>query len=683
MNKSEAKKRIEQLKKEIAHHRYLYHVLDQQEISDAALDSLKHELYTLEQDYPEFITQDSPSQRIGGKALDKFNKVRHQVQQWSFNDAFDEEEVVAWDKRLTNMLAKEGIDVSALDYTVEHKIDGLHVVMSYQDGVLVTGATRGDGKVGEDVTMNVKTIESIPLKLKQQESLIAEGEIYMSKKQFDKLNKEFEQEGKKTYANPRNLAAGSIRQLDPKITAARKLDCFAYDISGGAVIDDLETQIQELELLKELGFKVNKHYQHCKTIHEVISYWKQWEKKRDKTDYWFDGIVVKVNNREWQEVLGFTGKAPRWAIAFKFSAEQTTTIVKDITVQVGRTGALTPTAEFEPVRLAGTTVKRATLHNIDRINELDLHIGDTVVIQKAGDIIPEVVEVLPNLRPKTAKKFSMPKTCPECDSTVSRKPGEAAYICENPNCYAQRRRGVEHFVAKSAMNIEGLGPAIIDQLFQNQLIKDASDLFSLSKEELMELEGFKEKSSQNVIDAIQARITVDANRFLTGLGISLVGAGVAELLIEHFTRTIWKGKKQIDIKTFSSSLASLSIEDYTSINGVGQKVAESILAFFNDAQSQHMLEQFDRHGIELILPRVTKKSSQFDGMTFVLTGTLESFSRQEATAHIKAAGGQVTGSVSKNTSYVIVGDNPGSKLKKAETLGVKTLDEKGFKQLLK
>jgi DNA ligase (NAD+) len=682
MNKPKTKQRIQKLKKEIAHHRYLYHVLDKQEISEAALDSLKHELHTLEQEHPEFISPDSPSQRIGGKALDKFNKVKHSVQQWSFNDAFDEEEMLAWDARLKKMLMQQGIEVSELDYTVEHKIDGLHIVLSYQDGVLVAGATRGDGKIGEDVTQNVKTIQSIPLKLEKPESLIAEGEIFMSKKVFDKLNAQLKKEGKKLYANPRNVAAGSIRQLDSKITASRKLDCFAYDLSGGAVLDDLETQNQELDKLKSLGFMVNKHFKHCKSIKEVLAYWKKWEPKRDNTDYWFDGVVVKVSNREWQDALGFTGKAPRWAIALKFSAEQTTTVIKEITIQVGRTGALTPTAEFEPVRLAGTTVKRATLHNIDQINKLDVRVGDTVVIQKAGDIIPEVVEVLPSLRPKGSKKFSMPSKCPECDNDVTRKEGEAAYYCENPNCYAQRRRGVEHFVAKSALNIEGLGPSIVDKLFQAGLIHDASDLFKLKQEDLLMLEGFKEKSSQNVVEAIHARKNILLNKFFTGLGINLVGTGVAELITHALTEQLWSEKESITVKQFYSGLKKISAEELEQIEGVGNKVAQSIVDYLVEPQTEIMMNNFSEYGIKLELPKISQKSQKLADKTFVLTGTMESLSRQEAAEHIKAAGGHVSGSVSSKTSFVIAGDNPGSKLRKAEQLGVEVLNEAQFLQLL-
>lgn len=682
MTKAEAKKRIAKLRDEINYHRDLYHIQDKQEISEAALDSLKHELFVLEEQYPDLITPDSPTQRVSGKALEKFEKVRHQVKQWSFHDVFNEEEILAWDTRLKKMLNQEGVAVKEIDYIAELKIDGLHIVLNYQDGILVTGATRGDGKIGENVTQNVKTIQSIPLKLKKPVSLVAEGEVYMAQSVFEQLNKQFEKSGEKTYANPRNFAAGSIRQLDPKKTASRKLDCFVYDISGGPMLDDLSTQQEELDTLKQLGFKVNKHSTHCKNIQEVIQLWKKWEGKRESLDYWFDGLVVKVNNREWQELLGFTGKAPRWAMAFKFSAEQTTTIVQDITVQVGRTGAITPTAEFEPVRLAGTTVKRASLHNIDQIEKLDVRIGDTVVIQKAGDIIPEVVEVLPKLRPKGAKKFTMPKKCPDCSSPIERPEGEVAYYCTNPNCYAQRRRGVEHFVAKSALNIDGLGPAIIDKLFQSSLITDAADLYALSEQDLLTLEGFKEKSSQNIIQSIQARKEVALQKFITGLGIRLVGAGVADLISKYFAQQFWAKQKTVSVKRFVKAIEKISPEDLSAIDGIGEKVAESFIAFFAEEQNKHTLQKFDEQKLKLVLPESSAKSDKLVGKTFVLTGTLENLSREEVTELIKNAGGKVSGSVSVKTSYVVAGDNPGSKLTKAESLGVAVLTEDELRALL-
>lgn len=682
MTKKEAENRIKKLRKEIDHHRYLYHVLDRQEISDAALDSLKHELYELEQQYPDLITADSPSQRVSGKALEKFKKVKHQVKQWSFNDAFSPEEIRAFDDRVRRFLKSNGVNAKAIDYSVELKIDGLHVVLNYEDGALEVGATRGDGVIGEDVTHNIRTIESIPLKIRKPETVVVEGEVFMTKSNFEALNKRRKKKGEPLYANPRNVAAGSIRQLDPKVASARKLDCFLYDISKGEILNKLKTQIDELKTLKDLGFKVNPHFKHCKNIEEVVKYWERWQEKRDKKeeDYWFDGIVVKVNNREWQEILGYTGKAPRWAIAFKFPAEQTTTVVEGISVQVGRTGALTPAADLKPVLLAGTTVKRATLHNIDQIERLDVRVGDTVIIQKAGDIIPEVVEVIKNLRPKGTKKFSMPKKCPVCGSDIVRPEGEVAVYCKNPECYAQRRRGVEHFIAKGAMNIDGMGPQTVDALFQAGLIKDAADIYSLKVDDLMGLEGFKEKSSENLIQSIKNSRQAPAERFLSGLGIRLVGGGVSELITEALTKKFWK-KKSVSAKEFIKRLSELKTEDFSAIEGVGSKIGESVVEYLKDKQNKKLLEKFAQEDIKLELPDVSGHRP-LEGLSFVLTGSLPTLSREDATDLIKHEGGKVSGSVSKNTDYVVAGAEPGSKYDKAKELGIKIIGEKELKSMV-
>ncbi len=684
MTKTEAKARIEKLRKEINYHRYLYHVEDRQEISEAALDSLKHELKQLEDQYPDLITPDSPTQRVAGKPLDKFRKVTHEVRQWSFNDAFTPEEMREWDARLKRMLIESGEKVEHIDYSAELKIDGLHIVLTYDNGRLAVGATRGDGRIGEDVTQNVRTIESIPLVLNKKDSIVVEGEVYLSKSQFEKVNEKLRMEGKEPYANPRNTAAGTIRQLDASIVAERKLDCFLYDISKGDILDEVTTQEEELKQLKAYGFKVNPHHKHCKTIEEVITYWENWhdQARRDKENYYFDGIVVKVNRRNWQEKLGFTGKAPRWAIAFKFAAEQTTTVVEDIGIQVGRTGALTPVAHLRPVFLAGSTVKRASLHNLDQIKRLDVRKGDTVIIQKAGDIIPEVVEVLKNLRPKGAKPFGMPKTCPICGSDIVRPQGEVAHYCKNPRCYAQRRRGVEHFVAKSAMNIDGLGPKIIDKLFTADLIEDAADLFLLEKEELLGLEGFKERSAQKLLDAIYNRRSVSLSRFITGLGIRLVGEGVAEVLTNNLRDQFWSQKSTLSVKEFIEVFEKRTEEQLAEIDGIGGEIAKSIMAFMRDDQNKKLLGKFAEIGLQLALPSVSVKKSKVAGKTFVLTGTLETLSRDEASALIKQAGGKVASSVSSKTDYVVAGEQAGSKLAKAEELGVQVIDEKEFFKLL-
>ncbi len=667
MNKAEAKNRIEKLKKEINHHRYLYHVLDKQEISEAALDSLKHELYVLEQEYPEFITPDSPTQRIGGKPLDKFKKVTHRVRQWSFNDAFDEKEILDFDNRIRKILFDLGENVSSsLDYTAELKIDGLHVVLTYEKGLLVQGATRGDGKIGEDVTQNLKTIESIPLKLNRDVNIIVEGEVFMSKDIFDKLNREREKRGEPLFANPRNAAAGAIRQLDPQIAKERKLGCFIYDLSAAEDFEVPKTQAEELELLDELGFRVNKNWKHIKKIEEVFDFHKFWYEHKEKENYWIDGVVLKLNLRRWQEVVGHTGKAPRWAIAYKFPAEQVTTVVEDIRVQIGRTGALTPVAHLKPVAVAGSTVSRSTLHNQDEIDRLDVRIGDTVVIQKAGDIIPEVVSVVKGLRTGKEKKFTMPKRCPFCDSEVVRKEGEVAYYCPSKSCFAVELRKLSHSVSKKAFDIEGLGPNKVKQLAEEGLISDLSDVFELKKGDLEILDRFGEKSADNLLQSIEKSREISLSRFIYALGIRHVGEEMAITLAKHFS-TLEKIKE-------------LSKEELEAVSDVGPKVAESIFEYFRNEENLELIEKLLKAGV--IIKEDGKVSKKLDGLSFVLTGSLEKFGREEAKEAIRNLGGQMHSSVSKNTDYVIAGENPGSKLEKAQELGVKILSEEEFLKMI-
>lgn len=681
MTKQQAQERLEKLRKEINKYRYQYHVLNQLEISEEALDSLKHELVQIEKQFPELVTPDSPSQRVAGKVLEGFKKVRHAVTQWSLNDAFSEDELRDFDARVKRFLEKEGIKTKEVDYCVEHKIDGLHIVLTYENGRFVTGATRGDGIIGEDVTQNLKTIESVPLTLEEPVSAVVEGEVWMSKQAFEALNKRQQAAGEKLYANPRNVAAGSIRQLDPAMAASRKLDVFIYDLSAYPNDEKIKTQIDELKTLSKLGFKVNTHYQHCSSIEGVIAFWKKWQTKKDVPPYWYDGVVVKVNNRAWQRLLGYTGKAPRWAVAAKFPAEQTTTVVENIVVQIGRTGAVTPAAEFYPVQLAGTTVKRATLHNADQIERLDVRIGDTVIIQKAGDIIPEVVKVLPELRPKNAKKFVMPKVCPSCGSPVERRADEVAYYCTNPQCFAQRHRGVEHFVSRHAMNIAGVGPSIIDALFKAGLIEDEADLFTLKPEDLLVLEGFKEKRAQNVVNAIQSRREIELGRFITGLGIRMVGEGVSEDLVKALSAAHWPKKRTITVEDLSEVVTTMSAEQWESTPGLGPKIAASLHEFFRDKMTHKLLKKFSKQHLTLVLPQ-TKGAQTLAGKTFVLTGSLPNFSRDEATELIKAAGGKVSGSVSKKTDFVVAGEEAGSKLDKARALGVEIIDEAKLRRLI-
>jgi len=667
MSKIEAKSRIEKLKKEINHHRYLYHVLDKQEISEAALDSLKHELYVLEQEYPEFITPDSPTQRIGGKPLDKFQKVVHQVRQWSFNDAFDQQEILDFDKRICKILSDLKEDVSGpLDYTAELKIDGLHVVLTYEKGILKNGATRGDGKVGENVTQNLKTIESIPLKLNREVSIIVEGEVFMSKDVFDKLNKSRAEKGESLFANPRNAAAGAIRQLDPRVVKERQLGCFVYDLSRADDVETPKTQADELELLDELGFRVNKNWKNLSKIEDVFDFWNFWYKNKEKENYWIDGIVLKLNKRKWQEIVGYTGKAPRWAIAYKFPAEQVTTIVEDIKVQIGRTGALTPVAHLKPVIVAGSKVSRATLHNQDEIERLDVRIGDTVVIQKAGDIIPEVVNVVKGLRTGEERKFKMPEKCPFCESFVVRKEGEVAFYCPSKNCFAVELRKLSHSVSKKAFNIEGLGPNKIKQLAEEGLISDLADIFELKKGDLEILERFGEKSADNLLESIKKARKITLARFIYSLGIRHVGEEMAIAL----------GKK------FSSlgEIEKVKREDLELIEDIGPKVAESIFEYFRNDENLQLVRKLLDAGVEVF--RDVKKSKKLEGISFVLTGSLEKYGREEAKEIIRNLGGEMHSSISKSTNYLIAGENPGSKLKKADELGVKILSEREFLEMI-
>ena len=662
LTKEEVRARVKKLRAEIEHHRYLYHVLDKVEISDAALDSLKHELAELERQYPELITPDSPTQRIGGVPLKQFHKVKHTVPQWSFNDAFSAEEIRAFDARVRKFL---GLDAKKdVAYTAELKIDGLHVVLTYEAGRFVLGATRGDGVTGEDVTMNLRTIESIPLVLQEPVDVVVEGEVYMARSVLEKLNRERKKRGEPLLANPRNAAAGAIRQLDPKIASERRLNTFIYDLSAG---DNLPaTQSEELERLRSLGFRVSKHYRRCANIDEVISYWETWQKKKDKEDYWIDGVVLKLDRRDWQERLGYTGKAPRWAIAFKFPAEQATTVVEDIVVQVGRTGVLTPVAHLRPVTVMGTTVSRATLHNEDEIKRLGLKIGDTVILEKAGDVIPDIVQVLPKLRGGREKEFVMPKRCPVCGSPVEKRAGGTgatvgAYCTNKKNCYAQNLERNIHFAARSALDINGLGDKIVEKLMQAGLVQDPADFFALKKEDLLQLEGFADLAADNLLKAIAARKRADMARFINGLGITHVGEETSLALAEHF------GSLQ--------KLSRAHEEDLMSVADIGPVVARSIFEWFRDKAHQKLLKKFADNGVVVLSYHAASRKGPLSGKTFILTGTLETMSREEAKARIRALGGKTSESVSKETSYVVAGKEPGSKYDKAKKFGIQILDE--------
>lgn len=674
MNKEEAKKRIDKLIQEINKHSYEYHVLDNIKINDAVWDSLKKELSNLEKEFPELISPNSPTQRVSGVPLDKFEKVVHEVRQWSFQDIFEEKEVVDFFERVEKMLLQEGVK-DKLEYVCELKIDGIHAVLTYENGVLITGATRGDGKIGENVTQNIKTIKSIPLHLNQDLSMIVEGEVWMSIDELKRINKERKAKGEAEFANPRNAAAGSIRQLDSRVMADRKLDCFFYDLSKLKGKELPPTQESELQFLRDAGLKVNKHSKVCSSVKEVMDFWRYWKDHKTKEPYLIDGVVIKLNKRKYQDILGYTGKAPRWAIAFKFPAEQTTTIVEDIVIQVGRTGALTPVAHLRPVNVAGSVVSRATLHNEDEIIKKDIRIGDTVVIQKAGDIIPEVVESIKGLRNGKEKKFIMPKQCPVCSSEVFRKTGEAATYCSNKKCYAQEKEKLVHFVSKKGFNIDGMGEKIVAQLIQEGLIRDFSDIFELKKGDLENLERFAEKSADNLIEAIENSKKIELSKFIFSLGIRYVGEETAVILS--------KVAKNLSIIEATKLFQLKTLDEYKEIDGVGDKVAESLHGYFQDKKNIDQIEKMVELGVELVKAPKIEINQNFYDKTFVLTGSLDNLTRDEAKDKIRSLGGNVSSSVSAKTDYILAGDEPGSKYEKGKKLGIKIINEQEFLDLIK
>ena len=661
--KQDALARLFVLRKAIEKHRYLYHVLDQSEISPEALDSLKHELVQIEAAYPELVTPDSPSQRVAGEPMKEFKKVPHKVSQWSFNDAFSEEDMREFDTRVKRFLKDAyGHEVTPT-YTCELKIDGLKLVLEYQNGQLVVGATRGDGKVGEDVTSNARTIDSVPLSLTQPLSLIVEGEVYMPKSELERQNKARIKNGEEPFANPRNIAAGSMRQLDPRIAAERHLDVFVYDI-GMSSSEIPATQSEELALLKKLGFKVNPHFKQCKDIDAVIAFWNTWKKKAPKEDYWIDGVVVKVNEKEYQDAIGYTGKAPRFGIAFKFPAEQVTTVVEDIVLQVGRTGVVTPVAHLRPVSVAGSVVSRATLHNEDEIKRLDVRIGDTVVLQKSGDVIPDIMSVVTDMRTGKEKKFTFPEYVEDCGGAIERIPGQVAYRCVNKNSFAQKRRKFYYFVSKKAFDVDGCGPKVIDALLEAELIGNIDDLFTLTLGDVLTLPRFAQKSAENLIEGIDKARHITLGKFLTALSIEHVGEETAHDLAEHFGSI--------------EKLRIASVETLSAISGVGDVVAHSLVSWFIDPHHSALLDRLLEQ-VTLENPKKgTKKSGPFSGMTVVLTGTMENMSRDKAKEKIRALGGEISESVSSKTSLLVAGENAGSKLDRARSLGVRVIDEEEF-----
>ncbi len=655
--------RAKKLRETIEHHRYLYHVLDKEEISAEALDSLKDELVKLETQYPVLRTPDSPTQRVAGEPLPEFKKVPHKVTQWSFNDAFTEEDIQDFDTRVKKIVKED------FTYTCELKIDGLKVVLEYEKGFLKVASTRGDGKVGEDVTHNVRTIGSVPLRLKKDVDIIVEGEVWMTKSGLEKLNKQRKKDGEELFANPRNVAAGSLRQLDPKIAAARPLQMFVYDIgiSNQSIPD---TQFEELQLLQDLGFKVNTYRKLCKNIDEVIKFWKEWEKKKDKENYQLDGIVVKVNEKKYQDQLGYTGKAPRFAIAFKFAAEQVTTVVEGIKLQVGRTGVITPVAELRPVLIAGSTVSRATLHNEDEIKRLDVRVGDTVILQKAGDVIPDIVKVLTEMRTGKEKAFNFPKTVDGCggDGSIERIPGQAAWRCVFPDSFEQKKRRLYHFTSKKAFDIDGLGPKIIDQLLEHDIIDDEVDIFTIKKGDIVDLPRFGEKSVDNLIESIEKAKRVSFERLIIGLSIPHVGEETAILLAKKYKNL--------------QALISATSEDLQGIDGIGDIVSKALYDWFKDKKHLKFVTALTDKLDVFNDATITSAGGKLSGKSYVITGTLSAMDREKAKEKIRQLGGNISESVSSKTTAVIAGENPGSKKDKAEDVGVEVLDEKQFLKLI-
>lgn len=662
--------RIRALRELLEKHRVLYHVHDAPEISDEVYDSLMNELFALEKKHPEYDDPFSPTHRVGATPLDRFVKVRHEVPQWSFDNVFTHEELLHWEERNATFLGKKG-ETQKPSYIAELKIDGLKIILTYQNGKLVRGATRGDGEVGEDVTENVKTIRSIPLTIKNEATLTVIGEVWMKKGDLEKINKERGKSGEPLYANTRNLAAGTLRQLDPRIVAKRNLQFFAYDIEEGRGGEMFASQEDELRALETSGFMVNRDRKICRSIAEVQSFYDGWILKRQKENYGIDGVVVKINERNLWDALGYTAKSPRGGIAYKFPAEEATTTLSAISLQVGRTGAVTPVAELAPVLIAGSTVARATLHNEDEINRLDVRIGDTVMLRKAGDVIPEIFDVVLSLRPKNAKRFVMPTSCPECGSILLRekvgKQDSAAWYCKNSDCPAKHLEGLIHFVSKKGVNIEGMGDKIIELFHDIGLITDFASIYQLKRTDIEGLEGFGTKSADNLMEAILRARRVPFHRFLFALGIRHVGEQTAKDLASRF-------------HTFEH-LQHATEEELSSVEGVGDVVAKSLITFFRNKQNSRRLERLLR---EVTVAEENREAGGvLLGKIFVITGTLPTLSRDEAKALIETHGGKVSGSVSGSTHYLLAGEGGGSKRTDAKKFDTTVLSEEEFLKMLK
>lgn len=661
MGKKEAKEKIESLRKEISHHNYKYYVENNPEISDYEFDQLLKELEQLEEKYPDLVTPDSPTQRVGGEPLDEFKTVEHKVPMLSLANTYNEQELIDFDERVRK-------NVGTVEYVVEPKIDGAGIALYYENGVLQRGATRGDGRKGDDITQNLKTIHSIPLRL--QGSLLStvevRGEVFMTKSGFKQYNKELVKQEKQPFANPRNAAAGSIRQLDPKIVAERPLDVFIYIISY--IKTPLRTQEEVLDALKQAGFKTNPLAKKVSDIYQAIQYCKHLERKRDNLDYDIDGAVLKVNSIEKQKTLGATSKNPRWAISYKFAAQQATTTLKDIDVQVGRTGVLTPVAILEPVEVGGVTVSRATLHNFDELKRKDIRIHDTVLVERSGDVIPQVVKSITEKRTGDEQKKTIPKTCPICDTPVKHKEGEVAIRCPNTMCPARLKWRMQYYASRDAMDIDHLGESTIDKLLEQNMIENVADLYKLKKEDILQLEGFKEKSAQNVLDSIENSKKQDLSRLIYGLGIRHVGKYAAQLLANTFS--------SID------ELAKATEEELKEIDGLGEKSAEAIATFFATEENMILINRLKKYGVNTKSKQPSTRRT-LQGKKFVFTGSLDGLSRSKAGDLVKEQGGMVTSSVSKQVNYVVVGKNPGSKYEKAKKQGIPIIKEDEFLYMTK
>jgi DNA ligase (NAD+) len=659
---------IDALRDNLRHHEYRYHILDDPEISDSEYDRLLQRLRKLETEHPELVTPDSPTQRVGAAPRKGFQTVRHKTPMISLDNAFSFEDLEAFDRRVRDLTGRDTIE-----YVCEHKFDGLSLSLLYEKGKLVRGVTRGDGTTGEDVTPNVKTIRSIPLsihpallkKAALQGTFEVRGEALMTRKSFEELNEQQEEQGGKRFANARSAAAGAVRMLDHTVTASRRLDFFAYYLLvDGRVPKKRHSEV--LGALAALHFRASEDWQLCDGIGRVEKYVNRWESKREKLPYEIDGIVIKVNEITMQNELGFTSKAPRWAIAYKYPAHQETTIVNEIKVQVGRTGVLTPVAYLNPVQVGGVTVSRSTLHNMDEIERLGLHAGDTVLVERAGEVIPHVVKVMKHGNEE--KRFRMPEKCPECGTRIHHVEGEVAYRCVNVSCPARRRESLLHFAGRHAMNIDGLGDKLVDQIVEKGVVKDAADLYKLDLESLAGLERMAEKSAQNLLDEIAASKKNTLARLVYALGIRFVGERTAQLLADRFGSM--------------DELAKATEEELTNVSEVGPKVAEGILEFFSESANRRLIDRLRAAGVNLKSERQALKSAKFAGKTFVFTGTLSNHSREEAEALVTSHGGKPGGSVSKKTSFVVVGADPGSKYEKAKSLGVPILDESQFEKLV-